>query len=358
MKKRGRIKKNTFLFKYSNASLLKLTWLNLFFLFCAHFLLNWFFIYLANESDIVEPVNWVYFYATTATTIGYGDLSPSTYQGRLITSFLLMPGAVLMFAAFIGKLSSSMILIWRKSMYGKADYSYLKKHIVILGWKLGRTQKMLELIFADDKSIQPEVVLCTIARIENPDPARIKFVQSASLTGKDVFHRSGIVTADRVIIYRDTDDQSLAACLAVSATDTKAHIVTWFRDEAKADLVRAHCPQVECHSNIIVELLVRSTQDPGSSRVQNQLLSTLEGPTQYSVKIPSDFGGTTFEKLLSYFKSTHEAIVLGVAESAIGPDLHLNPEKDFKVCAGHLVYFIANMRIEEKDILWNQIPSQ
>ena len=140
-----------------------------------------------------------------------------------------------------------------------------------------------------------------------------------------MLNRAGILTADRIIVDRSNDDQTLTTCLTLSAMEVRGHIVAWFDEIAQAQLLKKHCPDIECHTNISVELLVRSAQDPGSFRLQGQLLSTLEGPTQYSVQVPGEFPGASFGQLLKYFKIQHEAIALGIADSITGNDLRLNP---------------------------------
>ena len=147
------------------------------------------------------------------------------------------------------------------------------------------------------------------------------------------------------IVFRDSDDRTLATCLSIAATKTHAHIVAWFENQEMVTLLQSHCPQIECDSNISMELLVRSAQDPGSSRVQQQLLSTLVGPTQYSMRVPDNFAGTSFGQLLEFFKVRYEAIVLGVADSTTGNNLHLNPPSSYRVKAAQVIYYIAAQRI-------------
>ncbi|WP_330925313.1 ion channel [Candidatus Sororendozoicomonas aggregata] len=335
--------------------LLKLSWLALMVLLLAHYSISWLLFLWAGETTITRPENWFYYYVTTATTVGYGDLSPDTVAGRFVAAGLLMPGSVVFFAALLGKFSSLFINVWRKGMQGKADYSGLQDHVVILGWHPEKTKRMVQLIYGDARRQKREVVLCTDQDMENPFPDRVCLVQGERLTDEDVFHRAGIEQASRIIIHQGTDDQTLAACLSVSASGTNAHIVAWFEDAAMAALVKTHCPKVECHTSIAVDLLVRSAQDPGSSRLQSQLLSTLEGPTQFSVQVPDNFKGTTFGQLMRVMKNKHEAIALGVADTAIGNDLLLNPPTDYQIRAGQLIYFMAQERIKNREVSWKDM---
>ena len=274
-----------------------------------------------------------------------------------MASLFIMPGGVVLFAGFLGKLSSYFIRVWKKGMQGKGDYSKLSHHVVILGWQKGHTDRMIELIFGDVRRENRDVVLCSPIEMDNPFPDKVHFVRG-NLTSDDVLHRAGVACADRVIVFRNSDDETLAACLSITATHTKAHIVAWFDDPAMARLLKKHCPEVECHSSISIELLVRSAQDPGSSRLQGQLLSTLEGPTQFSIQIPSEFGGATFGQVLKYFKIEHEAIALGIADSFTGDDLQLNPSSAVKVQRRQIIYYMAEKRIKCQEIDWSSVTQQ
>ena len=47
-----------------------------------HMLASWCLLALAGEDKLSDWHAFLYFYVTTATTIGYGDLSPGSTAGR------------------------------------------------------------------------------------------------------------------------------------------------------------------------------------------------------------------------------------------------------------------------------------
>ncbi|WP_422133702.1 potassium channel family protein [Endozoicomonas sp. ALD040] len=336
-------------------NLMRLSWLALLVVLLLLFFGSWLLMWLFGEQELTSPENWFYYFVATVTTVGYGDFTPQTAGGKMTASLLLMPGGLVIFAGFLGKLSSFFVELWRKNMKGKGDYSALVGHVVILGWHPERTARMIELIFGDIRREDRKVVLCATEEMDNPFPDQVLFIQGKSLSDYELLSRAGVTSADRVIIYRSNDDKTLTSCLTVTAMTKTAHIVAWFEHEHMVKLLKSHCPQVECHTSISMEMLVRSAQDPGSSRIQGQLLSTLIGPTQYSVKVPEDFEGVRFNRLLEFMKKQHEAIVLGVAETATGDDLVLNPNGDQRVKAGQLVYYMSAQRIRSGEIRWSDI---
>jgi len=284
--------------------------------------------------------------------VGYGDYSSATWAGRLVTVLWIMPGGIALFTTIIGKAVQQVSDRWRKSVRGQSSYENLADHIVILGWHGFRTQRMVDQLRGDVGEKDREIVLCAAQAIENPMPDQVRFVRGAALNTPDVLTRAGVAGAGDIIALGHDDSETLAAALGAAAVNQDAHIVAYFDQESFADLLKAHCPQAECNVSLSIELMVRSAQDPGSSRVQRQLLSTLEGPTQFSLKVPENAGAVSYGALFATLKENHDATLIGVAESALGDDLILNAPSGHRIDPGTIVYFLAARRIAPGDIDW------
>ncbi len=329
-----------------------LSWDTVFVLAACHLAISWGVIALTGGEEIAEGGVFWYFYATTATTVGYGDYSPTTWGGRLFTVLWIMPGGIALFTTIIAKAVQQVSDRWRKSVLGQSSYENLADHIVILGWHGFRTQRMVDQLRGDIGEKDREIVLCTAQVIENPMPDQVRFIRGAELNTPDVLTRAGVATAGNIIALGHDDSETLAAALGAAAANHDAHIVAYFDHESFADLLKAHCPHAECNVSLSIELMVRSAQDPGSSRVQRQLLSTLEGPTQFSLVVPTDAGAVRYGALFARLKENHDATLIGVAESALGDDLILNAPSSHRVDPGTIVYFMAAQRIAPSEIDW------
>jgi voltage-gated potassium channel len=322
------------------------------FMTAAHFAISWILIDWAGGEDISSQNIFWYFYITTATTVGYGDYSPVTETGRLVTVLWIMPGGIALFTTIIAKVIQRLSNRWRKRMRGLTSYENLSGHIVILGWRGVRTQRMVDHIRGDTGKRERDIVLCAAENIENPLPDQVRFVQAPALNSPDLLHRAAVSQAEYIIVLGQNDDETLGAALGAAAISGDAHMVVHFEQRSFADLLHAHCPNAECNVSLSIELMVRSAQDPGSSRVQRQLLSTLEGPTQFSLKVPADIGAVKYGALFSELKKSHNVTLIGVAETALGDDLVLNAPSDHNVDPGAILYFMAAQRIEADDINW------
>ena len=334
------------------ARIVGLSWDTVLVLAACHFAISWALIALAGGEEIAEGGKFWYFYATTATTVGYGDYSPSTWPGRLFTVLWIMPGGIALFTMIIAKALQQVSDRWSKSVRGQSSYENLVDHIVILGWHGFRTQRMIDQLRGDIAEKDRQIVLCTVQAIENPMSGQVHFVRGAELNTPDVLTRAGVATAGYIIALGHDDSETLAAALGAAAVNHDAHIVAYFDHESFADLLKSHCAHAECTVSLSIELMVRSAQDPGSSRVQRQLLSTLEGPTQFSLKVPEDANTVGYGALFATLKENHDATLIGVAESALGDDLILNAPWGHRINPGTIVYFLAARRIEPGEIDW------
>ena len=335
-----------------------LSWDTILLLTVSHFAVSWGLIAIIGGEKIASGDIFWYFYATTATTVGYGDYSPITAAGRAITILWIMPGGIALFTTIIAKVVQQVSDKWRKRLRGLASYENLTDHIVILGWHGSRTRRMVDHIRGGQGEHEREIVLCSAQTIENPMPDQVRFVRGAALNTPDVLRRAAVATAKYIIALGHDDNETLAAALGAAAVNGEAHIVAYFDEQSFADLLGAHCPHAECNVSLSIELMVRSAQDPGSSRVQRQLLSTLEGPTQFSLQVPADANPVTYGTLFSELKAKHDATLFGVAESTLGDDLTLNAPSEHRVDAGMILYFMAAQRIDAAQIDWRALAAR
>ena len=83
--------------------------------------------------------------------------------------------------------------------------------------------------------------------------------------------------------------------------------------------------------------MVRSAQGPDSNHVQRQLLSTMGGPTQFSLKVLSDIGEVKYGTLFSEHKEAHNVTLIGVAKSVLCDHLMLNAPTNHRGDPGTII---------------------
>ncbi len=333
------------IFKALYSQLVRLSWWTLLVVLIIHYAVAAKLIWLFETGEITEIVAFFYYYVTTVTTVGYGDLSPKTAEGRLVTALWIMPGGIILFTTSITKFVHFLSTRWRRRMRGEADYSYLTNHVVILGWQGLRTQRMVEEITHDVGTTQREIVVCSTKDIENPMPTAVKFVRDIALSERNLHVRAGTVHAATIIVLGHDDNDTLAAALAAAAYNSDGHLVAHFQVQAFADLLTAHCRRAEAMVSCDTALLVRAAQDPGSSRVHHDLLSIMTGNTLFSVRLSANAKLSTYGELMTQFKHEHNATIVAIADDVLGNGLLLNAPASKQVGPDQVIYYIAERRI-------------
>ena len=324
----------------------QLTGRNLVFLLIGYISTSWLLLHLVGESDLTNSFSvFIYYLVVTASTVGYGDFSPATDIGKWVTSLFIIPVGLGLFAIVVGQVASLLVESWRKGLMGKRSLK-MKDHILVLGWNEKRTLNMLDMLLHEEKKNRA-IVLCACAEIENPLPGVIEFVSVPSYVDSVEMARAGIAEASCIIIDTPEDDVTLSAALFVSGQNSNAHILAYFNNEELSNLLKKHCPNIECIPSVSVEMLAKSAVDPGSSSLHQELLSTTTGMTQYSVIYPSNHPTTLFETLFHSFKQKHDAILIAVDN---GNGLQINPNLKSEIAEGMTLFYISDERIS--DVNW------
>lgn len=322
----------------------KFGWVNLFAAISTHAATSYVGLVLLQEKHLTDPLTFAYFYLTTTLTVGYGDLSPQSPFGRVFVGLWIMLGGIALLTACIGKATNTVIELWRKGMKGKKSFAGITGHTVLIGWDSATSERVIDLLHQDETSNDHLIVIAAADIDENPLPGKAEFVKGESVFSIALLERAGVPGAERVLIRASTDDQTLSAVLAVHTLSPIGHVVAHFNSSETAALARAYAPELECTSNMATEMLVRASQDPGSSVVINELLCVGQGATQYRMALPAGTS-TTFGHLFQQFKDAHNATLIGYRPSAQTQPM-INPPSDTPVVGGELFY-IASARIKE-----------
>ena len=242
----------------------------------------------------------------STTTVGYGDMSPTTIGGKICGMIVIWLGigsmaiAISNFAEFIMNLREAKVKGREKFM--STD------HIIILGWLGQRTKDLVYQLKAEHDE---EIIICSDDIEENPLPDDVRFVRG-DICSDDVAIRSNIKDAKKVIIYTKDDNMTLTAAIAAKTHNEKSRIIAYIRDkEKKIHLDRInHDKRIKVVGQCTVNLLAQEVQD-GCSTLVNDLVDNNARGTIYKVIIPEG-ETTTFNNFRDLIKKKFpEAIPIG-----------------------------------------------
>ena len=120
-------------------------------------------------------------------------------------------------------------------------------------------------------------------------------------------------------------------------------MIAYFKDESLSDLLKIHCPNIECTPSVDLEMLVKAAMDPGSSLLHHELLNVEQGMTQYSLRYRGE-KDICAQALFVWLKETYEATLIAI--SAAKGKIQVNPPNDTLITPGTVLYYIADERID------------
>jgi voltage-gated potassium channel len=319
--------------------------------FLAHMLLSWLLLWWAGESELTtDALTFAYYYMTTATTVGYGDLSPALPGGRLAAILVLLPGAIALFTAFLGKTITAIGSFWRRRLQGQGNFSDRQGHTLVVGWQENRSRQLVEGLMADGGGAA-RIVLIAPGLDSSPLPDTVDFVSAQSLSDLESFARAGAAGASTIVVRGASDDETLAATLAAEAAAPNAHLVAFFQDEGAARLIRNRLPRVEVITSLATHLLIRSARDPGTSRLAALMFSHSTVDTAFWLKVPEEAETSRYFDLMCGLKKRAGVTLIGICRRG-GSAVDLNCPPDLEVRAGDTLYYIADTRIDAERIHW------
>jgi voltage-gated potassium channel len=312
-------------------------WGVLFGIVLVHMGISYTILSIADEPDLQAPITYIYWYATTALTVGYGDFSPKTDIGRIAAAIFIMPGAIACFTVAIAKAIEGVGSVWRQRRMGLGNYEEVKNAVTLIGYDPDRTPRMIDEIIASSEGAA-EIVLMTRKQLDNTDP-RFRYVRASALTSTADLTRAGVPDAQKIVIFSWSDEETLAAALAVTALNKTGHIVCYFREAETAALLQAHCPRVEAVLSRDVELVVKAMSDPGSSQLLTALASHTDiGATLYTAHAPEP---ASFEAMGEKLRPFHAVLVAFARDD--DPNVHFDFEGELG--QGDKLFYIAIDRL-------------
>ncbi|WP_051275642.1 potassium channel family protein [Aestuariibacter salexigens] len=312
---------------------------------------SWWLLDLSGETALLEPADFIYWLAVTGSTVGYGDMSPSTPMGKTIVAFYIIPFGLTLFALAVGRVAAWVSEQWRRGVKGLNSVE-LNDHLLVIGWNENRTQHLLKLLLKEraESADKPEIMLCVRVDIENPLPGEIEFIKVNSFNKDDDMDRASVARARTILIDNPQDDMTLATALYCAKRNDSAHVVAYFQDDSLADLLKTHCPNVECTPSVAVEMLAKSAFDPGSSVLHHDLISVEEGQAQYSVALPLTVNARSVEQVFNSLKKHYDATFIGFAPGTNATAIKVNPPMDEVISPGDKLFYISDHRIN--DLNW------
>ncbi len=179
------------------------------------FLLFFLFLFLISSTLILYSVeveaqnpyvknlfDALYLALITATTVGYGDKVPITFEGKVL-AIVIAFGGLLLYSSITALISSSFLNYIILMRSGKLVYRKFEGHIVICGWN-EISKKIVS--FLSERPLEKEVVLIS-QHLPSNLPENLYFI-NGDFAKEEVLLRAGVDRASMILIFAERFGQT------------------------------------------------------------------------------------------------------------------------------------------------------
>ena len=283
--------------------------------------------YFQEGQSFPDALWWA---IVTLTTVGYGDISPSSVGGRLIGVVLMFFGIGVL-GLFTATIAGVFVEKRLRKERGMGSYD-LEGHIILCEWN-DRTKEILKDLRADARAARAPIVLVADIDAKPVVDEHLYFVRGD--LNEENLKRAGIEKAATVVIVGDRsldhgaqDAKAVLSVLTIESLNPDVYsIVELASEENVRHCERAHADEIIVGAEFISRVISTATLDHGISTVLRELLSAQIGQDIITVPVPEGLAGRPFFDVFCDLKREHGMIALAILRHAAA-DVVTNPESD------------------------------
>ena len=288
------------------------------------------------HSTLRTPQDAIWYLTETLTTVGYGDVLPVTYWGRMI-GFVFLLSSLGVYGFIIGQIATFMSTIQENKILGFSGSNF-KNHVVIIGWNDFGQSVISHLIGAGK-----QVAVITKDR-SNIDIIHEYYKQDQVYTlysdynNYDLIEKSNIRDASIVFVNLNDDTEKLVYVINLKKHFSNLnYVVTLDNGNLKSTFQNAGVTYTISKNEISSKLLASYIYEPDVAIFSEELIAYAHEDHEYDlkqilVKPDNPFGGQFYDKAFFDLKKTCNVVLIGIVKVTNGErKLIKNPEGSVKI---------------------------
>ena len=303
----------------------------------------------APNSQFTSIESAVWYVVATLTTVGYGDVVPVTYWGRMIGIVFLL-SSLGVYGFIIGQIANFMSTLKEHKELGLNGTSFTN-HVVMVGWNdfgqsvishLIGAGKQVAVITKDRSSVD------IIREYYTPDQVYILY---SDYNNFDLLEKANIKEASIVFINFNDDTEKLVYVINIKKHFSNLHyVVTLDNGNLKSTFHHAGVTYAISKNEISSKLLASYIYEPDVAIFSEELLAYAHDEDEYDmkqivVKPDNPYAGVFYEKAFFDLKKLYNVVLIGLVKIQEGNrKLMRNPVGSTKIDAGDYFVLLIDKR--------------
>lgn len=307
---------------------------------------------LHSEDGKIDNLSDAFWYSiVTLTTVGYGDLVPTSTGGRAI-GYVLIFLSLGVYGLLIGQISTIMAKIKENKKLGMYGTDF-ENHIVVIGWtQFGKTV-IDQLIKAGRK-----VAIVTRNReyidlLKELYQDRNLFVLYSDYENFELLEKVNIRKSTNVFINLTDDTEKLVYILNLKKEyDNLNYTVTLENSNLKQTFLSAGVTHAISRNEIASRLLASYMFEPDVALFSEEILAYPTNDEEYDIKQfkvleKNIYNGQEYNKAFFDLKKNENVILMGLVRIEEGKrTLYKNPSDNFKIKTDDYLIMMMNQKTQ------------
>lgn len=299
------------------------------------------------EFEDLTLVDTIYYLITTATTVGYGDISPQQPIGRILST-IYMIFSIGTLSVIIGAIIEKFVNLIDLKKKGKGKMKKEPK-LVIVGYP--NEDKIKKIISEMRSEMEEKIVIVTDSLEEKPEwfnKLDIVFIKG-HISSEDTLSRANIKEADIILVLTEdnselADDSTMAASLLINnIKKSSSRMIVEF------NTIKPLYEGLFKHSTLTTttsaHVLAQEILDEGAIDLSNAIFKNEIAGTQYNIEYKGEI--TTWKEIA--FKLIERSCIPEAYKCSLTNNFNFTPDPEAIIEKGCLIKYRGKVRLVNID---------